>query len=165
MTKRVFNRLDPFMPIKIDENSRVSLDISESSREDFFEDFISPSLNEELKFRTPSIKKGFSILITKKSIGAENVLGEKLLEDFIYSLSDSFELPQYLIFMNEAVTLLANENIEDSLFKLKKYGVKNLVSVESLDHFKYKINSKSIIQATSGDITEKILFSNKLINL
>ena len=36
-----------------------------------------------------NIKKGFLILITKKSIGAENGLGEKLLENFIYSLSDS----------------------------------------------------------------------------
>ena len=165
MTKKVFNRFDPFMPIKIDESPRISLNISENSRNDFFEEFNVSALSEELKFRTPNIKKGFSILITKKSIGDENGLGEKLLENFIYSLSDSFELPQYLIFMNEAVTLLAGGNLEDSLFKLKKYGVKNLVSIESLDHFNYKINSKSIIQATSGDITEKILFSKKLISL
>ena len=31
------------------------------------------------------------------------------------------------------------------LLLLKKYGVKNLVSVESLDYFKYKFNSNLLI--------------------
>ena len=81
------------------------------------------------------------------------------------SLSNSLELPQYLILTNEAVFLLDNENVLNSLSQLKKYGVKNLVSIESLNYFKHKISNKLIIQATSGDITEKMLISNKLITL
>jgi len=165
MTKRVFNRFDPFMPVKIDGNTKMSSDIIESGADDFFEDFNKSALNEGLKFGTPRIKNGFSVVLTGKAIGNENGLGEKLLEDFIYSLSESFELPQYLIFMNEAVFLLSNEKVENYVAQLKKYGVRNLVSMESLNHFNCKVNSRSIIQATSGDITEKMLFSEKLINL
>ena len=123
------------------------------------------TLNETLKFRAPHIKSGFTVLITKTSIGKEGEIGKKLLEDFIYSLSNSLELPQYLIFMNEAVFLLDIESIEEEISHLRKYGVKTLVSLESLNYFKHSLNSKSAIQATSGDITEKILFSKKLINM
>jgi len=163
MTKRIFNRFDPFLPVKLDSKAS-DFSVSETSN-DIFEDFSSITLNEGLKIRTPQINKGFVVMITKKSIGSENGLGEKLLEDFVYSLSNSLDLPQYLIFMNEAVFLLDKENVLNSLNKLKKYGVKNLVSIESLDYFKHKINSRYIIQATSGDITDKMLLSKKLITL
>ncbi len=165
MTKRYFNRFDPFMPIKPDDNVKLHQTGVENITDNFFEEYSKNSLNENLKLRTPHIKDGFVIVFSKKAIGNENELGEKLLEDFIYSLSNFFELPQYLIFMNEAVFLLGNEKIENLLSQLKKYGVKNLVSLESLNYFKYKVASKSFMQATSGDITEKILFSKKLINI
>ena len=67
--------------------------------------------------------------------------------------------------MNEAVFLLENKRIENAVTQLKKYGVKNLISLESLNFFEHKTTSKTVIQATSGDITEKILFSKQLINL
>jgi len=165
MTKKVFNRFDPFMPIKIDEGSKTSSTFVENNTDEFFDDFNKSTLNESLKFRTPHIKNGFLVVLTKESIGAKNGLGEKLLEDFIYSLSNSFELPQYLIFMNEAVKLLDNEKIEIYISQLKRHGVKSLVSVESLNYFNFSLNNKSVIQATSGDITEKILFSKNLINI
>lgn len=164
MTKRVFNRFDPFMPVKLGSNKTSDFNTTENNP-DVFEEFSNITLNESLKFRTPQIKKGFTVVLTKKAIGNENGLGEKLLFDFIYSLSNSLELPQYLIFMNEAVFLLDNENVENSLIQLKRHGVKNLVSMESLSYFKHKISNKSVIQATSGDITEKMLISKKLINL
>jgi len=165
MTKRVFNRFDPFMPIKIDNEEKMSSNIVESDTNVFFDEFNKSTLNESLKFRTPHINSGCTVLITKKSIGNENGLGEKLLEDFVYSLSNSFELPQYLIFMNEAVTLLNDEKFENAILQLKRYGVKNLVSIESLSYFNCSLSNKSLIQATSGDITEKILFSKQLINI
>jgi len=164
MTKKVFNRFDPFMPIKVD-NSKIASGIAVNEVPDLFEEFNNTRLNENLKFRAPNVKKDFTVLITKTSIGKEGEIGKKLLEDFIYSLSNSLELPQYLIFMNEAVFLLDIESIEEEISHLRKYGVKTLVSLESLNYFKHSLNSKSAIQATSGDITEKILFSKKLINM
>lgn len=163
MTKKVFNRFDPFMPVKLD--SKASDFNVNNTNDAIFDDFSNITLNEGLKIKTPQVKKGLTVLITKKAIGNENGLGEKLLEDFICSLSNSFELPQYLIFMNEAVFLLENANVESSISQLKRYGVKNLVSVESLNYFKRNVNNKSLIQATSGDITDKMLISKQLINI
>lgn len=164
MTKKVFNRFDPFMPVKLASKVSDFNNITENSN-NMFEDFSNVSLNEGLKIKTPQIKNGFIVMITKKSLGNENGLGEKLLEDFIFSLSNSLELPQYLIFTNEGVFLLDNEKIINSVNILKKYGVKHLVSIESLDYFKYRISNKLFIQATSGDIADKMLISKKIINI
>lgn len=163
MTKKVFNRFDPFMPVKFSDKK---LDGGvDTSSVDIFDDFGKATLNEGLKFGTPQVKNGYTVLLTSGSMGSKNGLGEKLLEDFIFSLSNSFELPQYIILVNEAVLLLGNEKIEQLVVNLRKYGVRILVSLESLNHFNGKITNKLVTQATSGDIAEKILFSTKLISL
>lgn len=162
--KKVFNRFDPFMPIKT-TSPKTDSNIVDNETNTYFEDFSNNLLNEGLRFGTPRIKSGLTIVLTKKAIGNENGLGEKLMEDFLYSISNSFELPQYLIFMNEAVLLLGTENINEIVIKLKKYGVQNLVSVESLNHFNHNITNKSLIRATSGDITEKMIFSKHVVSL
>lgn len=162
MMKKFLNQFDPFIPVK--PISKAS-DLNNISSNEIYDDFNSSILSENLRIKTPQVKKGFSIIFSKKAFGEENVLGEKLLADFICSLPDSFELPQYLIFMNEAVFLAENESILATLLQLKKYGVKNLVSLESLEYFKYKINRRVFMQATSGDIADKIILSKKLINL
>lgn len=164
MMKKDFNHLDPFMPIKLATSKQLS-GIPDMKNDEVFENFTPNALNENLRFGTPEIKSGVTVLLTRKAIGNENGLGEKLLVDFIYSLSNSFELPQYLIFMNEAVLLLNIEIIKNSLAQLKKYGVKILISVESLKCFNCDTNIKYVTQATSGDITSKILFSKRLISL
>ena len=55
------------------------------------------------------------------------------------------------------------QKIEIYISQLTRYGVKSLVSVESLNYFNFSLNNKSVIQATSGDITEKILFSKMIL--
>jgi len=163
MTKRVFNRFDPFMPVKLSEHDAENGTIGSAS--DVFDDFNKATLNEGLKFGTPQVRNGYTVLLTSSSIGSKNGLGEKLLEDFIFSLSNSFELPQYIILVNEAVLLLGNEKVEQLILNVRKFGVKILVSLESLNYFNSKITNKLVTQATSGDIAEKILFSTKLISL
>ena len=163
MTKRVFNRFDPFMPVKLSDK-KLESEVGASSV-DIFDDFGKATLNEGLKFGTPQVRNGYTVLLTSSSIGSKNGLGEKLLEDFIFSLSNSFELPQYIILINEAVLLLGNEKVEQSILNVRKFGVKILVSLESLNYFNSKITNKLVTQATSGDIAEKILFSTKLISL
>ena len=163
MTKRVFNRFDPFMPVKLSDRDAETGTMSSAS--DIFDDFNKTTLNEGLKFGTPQVRSGYTILLTSTSIGNKNGLGEKLLEDFIFSLSNSFELPQYIILVNEAVLLLGNEKVEQLILNVRKFGVKILVSLESINYFNSKITNKLVTQATSGDIAEKILFSTKLISL
>ena len=60
MTKRVFNRFDPFMPVKLDSKAS-EFNVVENNSVDVFEDFSNITLNESLKFRTPQVKKGFTI--------------------------------------------------------------------------------------------------------
>lgn len=165
MTKRVINRFDPFMPVKVNNTTSEVNSVDVSSNSNNFEEFSSMTLNESLKFKMPEIIKGFTILITKKTIGADNKIGEDLLEKFLYTVSESFELPQYLILVNEAVLLLNKKSINNIISKLKKYGVKTLVSMESLNYFEYKVDSNLFSNATSKEISDKIIFSKKLITL
>lgn len=164
MTKKVFNRFDPFMPVKLTGQS-IKSDSVDTSSDEFFEDFNKVTLNQSLKYSTPRVKNGFSVLLTSCSIGNKNGLGEKLMADFIFSLSNSFELPQYILLVNEAIFLLNDSKMTGLFSTLKKLGVKILVSMESIEFFKSTINSKVVIQAASGDIAEKILFSSQLVTL
>ena len=165
MNKKIINKFDPFMPVKI-TNSLGENEIVNSNMDDFMNDFVEfATINDKLKISTPTVKKGRVVLLTKREIGDKGILGEKLLEDFIFSLSDAIELPQYLIFMNEAVMLFDNKNIYECISKMKKYGVSCLISMESMEQLKYFKKNKEITQVTSADITEIILFAEKVISL
>lgn len=163
MQKKYFNKFDPFMPIKT--TNKTSESIISDNKNELIDEYNKITLNESLRFTTSQIKTGFVIMLSKKSIGTTNEIGEKLLQDFIFALSNSFELPQYIILANEAVFLLDEEKVENLLFNVKKLGVKILVSIETLNFYDKKIKSDAVIQATSGDIAEKIIFSNKFISL
>lgn len=167
--KRNINRFDPFMPIKfssIQKNNFSENQNTVTESENFASrtfDFV--AIDDKFKFDLPSVKKGFVVLLSKKEIGDKNSLGEKLMEDFVFTLSEAIELPEYVIMMNEAIYLLDNKNVNDNILKMKKYGVSFLASLESIEYFNYKFNVKGIKQATSADITEKIMFSEKFINM
>lgn len=170
MVKKFTNRFDPFVPVKMSsklmEDKTGAEEIS-SDFNDFISDFEVPSaVNSKFKVGVQHIKEGFCVLITKKAIGKCNGLGEKLLEDFIFYVSDLIELPEYIIFMNDGVFLLCDENnLYKSIMKMKKNGVRIMVSMESLSHFNLSGNVKGMTMATSADISEKIVFSKQLINI
>lgn len=167
--KRNINRFDPFFPVNMSEIKRGKL--ADGTNGVFETGMISdgniefPTMDATFKVDIPSVKKGFVVVLTKNAIGVKNGLGEKLLEDFIFSLSELIELPQYVIIMNEAVYLLNNANVCDLIIKMQKYGVKFLVSLESMEYFNYTNLLKGIKQATSADINNKMIFSEKLINM
>lgn len=167
--RRNINRFDPFVPVnmtglgkrKLNDNFNMNIEneVIQDKSINFF------TIDDKFRASIPSIKKGFAVLLTKKEIGNKNEIGEKLLEDFIFSLSELIELPQYVILLNEAIYLMDNKNICDLIFKMQKYGVKFLVSIESMEFFNYSVSLKGVKQSTSADITEKIIFSEKLINI
>lgn len=165
--KRNMKGFDPFMPVRFSEvgksRANENIDITSSNFIDNSFNFVAASDN--FKIDMPSVKKGLVVLLTKKAIGTENALGIKLMNDFVISLSDLVKLPQYVIMMNEAVYLLNNENVKDSIIKMQKYGVRFLVSKESLECFGILGNVKGIKQVTLADITEKITYSEHLINM
>ena len=167
--KRNLNRFDPFVPINMHGAGKTKLN---GSRDVKLENEIVTTnpvsfftMGENFRCDMPRVKKGFVLAITKKEIGVSNDLGSKLLEDFIFSVSELIELPEHVIIMNDAVYLLDNRVICDYILKMQKYGVKFLVSSESIKYFNYINSLRGIKQATSADITEKIIFSEKLINI
>ena len=84
MQKKYFNRFDPFMPIKPVKNANEN--IVTDTRNEMVDDFNMINLNESFKFATSHIKDGFVIMISDKSIGTNNEIGGKLLEDFVFAL-------------------------------------------------------------------------------
>ena len=155
------------MPIKlssIEKNGLVeNVSVNNSTFADSSINFVASS--DTFKIDLPAVKKGFVILLTKKSIGIENELGIKLMNDFVISISDAVMLPQYIIIMNEAVCLLDDSLIKESISKMQKYGVKILVSDESARCFNDFQVIRGIKQVTSADIAEKIIYSEHLINM
>ena len=147
------------MPIKlssIEKNGLVeNVSVNNSTFADSSINFVASS--DTFKIDLPAVKKGFVILLTKKSIGIENELGIKLMNDFVISISDAVMLPQYIIIMNEAVCLLNDSLIKESISKMQKYGVKILVSDESARCFNDFQVIRGIKQVTSADIAEKII--------
>ena len=165
--KRNIRGFDPFMPIKlssIEKNGLVeNVSVNNSTFADSSINFVASS--DTFKIDLPAVKKGFVILLTKKSIGIENELGIKLMNDFVISISDAVMLPQYIVIMNEAVCLLDDSLIKESISKMQKYGVKILVSDESARCFNDFQVIRGIKQVTSADIAEKIIYSEHLINM
>ena len=155
------------MPIKLSSTEKNGLvenvSVNNSTFADSSINFVASS--DTFKIDLPAVKKGFVILLTKKSIGIENELGIKLMNDFVISISDAVMLPQYIIIMNEAVCLLNDSLIKESISKMQKYGVKILVSDESARCFNDFQVIRGIKQVTSADIAEKIIYSEHLVNM
>lgn len=165
--KRNTRGYDPFMPIKLSnmEKNRLTENIS-VNKSTFADGPLNFAMSSDtFKLDLPSVKKGFVILLTKKSIGIENELGIKLMNDFVVSMSDAVMLPQYVIIMNEAVCLLNDSLIKECISKMQKYGVKVLVSDESARCFSDFQGIRGIKQVTSADIAEKIIYSEHLVNM
>jgi hypothetical protein len=120
--------------------------------------------NEKLKLRVPQVSLGFDVLLTREYIGENNPLGEKLMRDFIFSITQNLDLPQYIIFMNSAVKLIASdEECINNIKKLKKYGTVSVVSIESLEYFGLIHECKSGLKEVSADIMEKIIVAKKIV--
>ena len=65
------------------------------------------------------------VFVTEKSIGvAPNELGGNLMKMYLYTLTQSENLPGAMLFMNEGVKVLENEEMQLSLAELAIKGVK-----------------------------------------
>ncbi len=165
--KRNTRGIDPFMPVRFSGASKnKTVENVEINVPNFIDNSLSfTTTADNFKIDMPSVKKGLTVLLTKKAIGTENEHGINLMNDFVVSLSDLVMLPQYVIIMNEAVYLLRNQLVKDSIMKMQKYGVRFFVSAETVKCFDFFENIRGIQQATLSDITEKIVYSEKVINM
>jgi len=158
------NNFDPFMQIKF-ENAIKEAKTAESIKETYnsFDSSETLGLEKRISFRTPQIVPGFVVLLTSESIGNNNEVGKLLLKEFVKEITNLMDLPEYVIFVNEAVNII-EENI-DILKQIKKYGVKIIVSDKSLKLFDVEINSNFIYKLSSSDIAKKVFFAKKIIEL
>lgn len=168
MNKKNFCSFDPFMPIKMNNVGSIKADTIDltSNIENNFE-YSDLLINEKrIKIRTPQIKMGYVLLVTKDFIGESNELGEILFDNFISSFTNMMDLPQYIIFLNSAAkAVVSDEKLITYLRKIKKYGVQVIISNESLEY--YGLADKNTIgtKEVTADIVEKINLAKKVINL
>ena len=118
---------------------------------------------KRVSFRIPQVVPGFVMLITSESIGDSNDVGKLLLKDFLVEVYNSMDLPEYIIFVNDAVKCV--ESNIDGLRKVKKFGTKIIVSIESLDFFNISSNFEFANKLSSSDIAKKMIFAKKLLKI
>ena len=108
----------------------------------------------------------WAVFVTEKGIGVtDNPLGGNLLKMYIYTLTQTENLPGAMIFMNEGVKVLENEEIQLSLAELAIKGVK-LVFCGTCLNF-YGISHLCAPQNVSNmyDIVEEMAKYNKVVKL
>ncbi len=80
------------------------------------------------------------VVINSDSMGSEKTIGKKLLEMYIYTLTETENLPSSIIFYNEGVKLTCeNTKTISDLEKLQKRGVKVFSCGACVDYFNGKI--------------------------
>jgi selenium metabolism protein YedF len=105
-------------------------------------------------------KKNTVILITTNKLGeGDDALGVLLMKSYLYALSESDKLPEYLIFLNAGVKLTTegSESLE-GLKKLVERGVKVLNCGTCLDF--YNLKDKLVV----GEISNMYTIIEKMNN-
>lgn len=98
--------------------------------------------------------------------GLEKALGEKIIENYIKSLTKMEILPKYIILNGETVCLALNNSTANIyLKKLQDRGIEILISDISVEY--YGIRGDIVVGeiVSLKEILEKKLSSTKLINL
>lgn len=111
---------------------------------------------------------GYSVFISRETIGnGDGALGHNLMKMAIYTLSESEQIPTYLLFMNGGVKLLTGEEpqIIENINTLIDKGCQVLVCGTCLDY--YGIKEKLQVGTVSNmyDIISSMQNSVKTITL
>ena len=161
MKKNIF---DPFMQINFDsaiKNTKPMNNLGETNSSIGISEGV--FLEKRINFKTPQIVPGFVVLITSDSIGDSNKIGKTLLKDFLNELNSLVDVPEYIIFVNEAVKCI--ESNVSSLKNVKKIGTRVVVSKESLEFFNISSNFEFANKLSSSDIAKKMIFAKKLLKI
>ena len=161
MKKNIF---DPFMQINFDsaiKNTKPMNNLGETNSSISSSEMV--FLEKRINFKTPQIVPGFVVMITSDSIGDSNKVGKTLLKDFFVEINNLIDLPEYIIFVNEAVKCI--ENNTSILKNIRKFGTKVIISKESLEFFDISGNFEFANKLSSADIAKKMIFAKKLLKL
>ena len=109
----------------------------------------------------------WAVFIGKEIIGAgSEELGKNLMKMFFYTLSESEDIPKYILFMNDGVKVpTLNEQAAEHLRDLEKKGTEILVCGACLNF--YNIEDKLAVGKVSNmyDITNAMKEMGKVITL
>jgi selenium metabolism protein YedF len=111
---------------------------------------------------------GYAVFIGKEYVGAgDEVLGGNLMKMAIYTLSQSDDVPAYVLFMNGGVKLPAGEEpqVIENLHALIEKGTKVLVCGTCLNYYQISDRLKVGLVSNMYDILGAMQRADKVISL
>lgn len=113
------------------------------------------------------ITKNTLVQITNNGMGAgDDVLGQKLLLNYLKLVSEENRLPKFIALYNAGVKILKQDsNFIDALKVLEQKGVKLIACKTCLNHFEQGENLPVGIAGTMIDIIELQTMAEKVVNL
>lgn len=112
------------------------------------------------------MEEGKCLLVKGKTFGVgEEELGYILMRGFFRQLTKNSRIPKSIIFINEGVKLLVDEEVLESLKALEELGVELLGCGTCLDyyHLKGKIGAGKV--SNMGEITAILLGPKEIVTL
>ena len=112
-------------------------------------------------------KGNWTLFVSKEFMGTgDDVLGKKLIDMFLYTLTQTDDLPKNIIFMNGGVKVQSNdEQAIEHLNVLKDMGVRIVVCGTCLNFFGLENDLKIGEISNMYEITELLQTSPKVITL
>lgn len=111
---------------------------------------------------------GYAVFIGKEYVGAgDEILGGNLMKMAIYTLSQSDDVPAYILFMNGGVKLPAGEEpqVIENLHALIEKGTKVLVCGTCLNYYQLSDRLKVGVVSNMYDILGAMQRADKVISL
>lgn len=109
----------------------------------------------------------WAVLVCREAIGeGSRELGENLMKMFFYTLSESEDIPQTIIFMNGGVKLpTLNEQVAEHLRQLEAKGSEILVCGTCLNYYDLTKQLKIGCVSNMFDIVTKLQGASKIISI
>lgn len=158
---------------KLASNQGFSIEV-EQKEDNFYVSFVKDGAQgvtkqeEEKQVKQGEFVKGsYSVFVGKDYIGeGDHTLGRSLIQMFFYTLLESEDLPESILFMNAGVKLVVeDEQCIEHLSQLSKKGVAIIVCGTCLNF--YGLAEKIQVGTVSNmyDIVSKMQAANKVITL
>ena len=87
-----------------------------------------------------------------------------LMKNFLISIANGIELPEYIFFINSGVKIFNDQNLLDTLKQIRKYGTHLISSLESVEYFNIEKN-RIFTKWSIGDITAVLVNSKNVIKI
>lgn len=161
ITVAVSNKIAVENLTRLAQNSGFDANVSTLS--DYFEVSFGVGANPVCKIDT---SKDTAFFITRDVLGSgSDELGGNLMKMFLYTLSESDDIPKYVIFINAGVKLTTNDSLLPSLTELKNKGCEIFACGTCLNFYELSEAVKIGTVSNMYDIVEKLQSVSKVITI